>query len=94
MTTTNHLLNAWQSFQREVIPPNAPPVQHDVCRDAFYAGAAALFELVTRVPWSQPGAGGADAVSEDAGAAFLEQINQELQAYARAMARLARELRR
>lgn len=86
MTTTNHLQIAWRTYQRDVIPPGAPAVQHEECRRAFYAGAMALFGLVTRV--------GADAVSEEAGAAFVEALNQELQAYGREMARLARELRR
>lgn len=86
MTTTNHLQLAWLTYQRDVIPKDAPTVQYEECRRAFYAGAAALFGLVTQV--------GEDAVSEEAGAAFLDQINQELQAYGREMARLARELRR
>jgi hypothetical protein len=35
--------NKWLSYRAAVIPLNAPPIQVDECRHAFYAGAAALF---------------------------------------------------
>ena len=73
---------AWRTYQREVIPRNAPAVQHEECRRAFYAGAVALFSLVMDAS--------ADPKSEEEGARVLDQLSQELQAYARAMDRLAR----
>lgn len=75
--------DAWRTYQREVIPRNAPAVQHEECRRAFYAGAFALFSLVMDAS--------ADPKSEAEGAAVLDQLSQELQAYAAAMDRLARK---
>lgn len=39
------ILSDWQSFEREVVPVNAPVIQREECRRAFYAGAAACFTL-------------------------------------------------
>lgn len=36
----------WQSYRRMVVPPDAPDVQVKECRQAFYAGAAILFEAL------------------------------------------------
>lgn len=74
--------DAWSMYQREVIPKNAPAVQHEECRRAFYAGAFALFALALDAS--------ADHKSEAEGAAVLDQISQELRAYARAMEQQAR----
>lgn len=39
------IFQEWQSYAREVVPPNAPEVQREECRRAFYAGAMAAFTL-------------------------------------------------
>jgi len=36
----------WKSYERDVVPPDAPAVQREECRRAFYAGAFAMFGLV------------------------------------------------
>lgn len=36
----------WRTYARNVLPPDAPTVQHTECRRAFYAGAWALFWAV------------------------------------------------
>ena len=46
-------------------------------REAFYCGAAAVFELVTRVA--------PESVSEDEGARMLQRIEDELVTFARSM---------
>lgn len=83
---STRILAAWQSFERAVIPPEAPPLQHEECRRAFYAGAAAMFSLVADV--------GEDAVSEEAGVQMVAALNQELRAYMQDLERLDREGRR
>lgn len=40
------LFTEWRSFERDVVPANAPPVQREECRRAFYAGAAAMRKAV------------------------------------------------
>jgi hypothetical protein len=40
------LLAGWQSYDRGVIPADAPPVQHEECRRSFYAGAWLMFNLM------------------------------------------------
>jgi hypothetical protein len=63
----------WESYRTQVLPKHAPPIQIMECRRAFYAGAEAFFRCVFDVS-------GAD-VSEDAGAEYLETLNQELQRF-------------
>lgn len=60
----------WKQFDRESIPRTAPPIQRQEMRRAFYAGAAALLHLAKGL--------GDDEVSEDAGAAVLEAMQQEI----------------
>ena len=36
----------FQEYRREVIPVDAPQVQIDECRKAFYAGAWALMDVI------------------------------------------------
>jgi len=33
----------WETYRRDVLPANAPPVQVRECRIAFYGGATALY---------------------------------------------------
>jgi hypothetical protein len=34
----------WEGYAKAVLPPEAPPVQAQECRRAFYAGAGAALE--------------------------------------------------
>ena len=36
----------WQSYANKVVPADAPAIQREECRRAFYAGAAAMLALV------------------------------------------------
>ena len=40
------LADQWTEFSKEFVPANAPPVQTQECRRAFYAGAAAFFSTI------------------------------------------------
>ena len=40
------LADQWMEFSKEFVPANAPPVQTQECRRAFYAGAAAFFSTI------------------------------------------------
>lgn len=64
----------WDTYMARVLPPDAPAVQRQETRRAFYAGAAqmlALFDWIST-----------DAVSEDEGVELLERLHVELRAYA------------
>jgi hypothetical protein len=37
---------SWASYQAEVVPADAPAVQREECKRAFYAGAQAMFTAV------------------------------------------------
>ncbi len=64
---------AWVSYERDVIPAAAGPKQRKETRLAFYAGAQALLGLVDGVA--------IDDISEDQGAAMIECLHLELQAF-------------
>ena len=38
----------WSSYQAEVVPAEAPDVQREECKRAFYAGAQAMFNEVMK----------------------------------------------
>lgn len=59
----------WQSFWLAVAPANAPPVQEQEMRRAFYAGCWAMLQTCEAI--------GADDVSEEAGVAILEELDAE-----------------
>jgi hypothetical protein len=74
MYETREAAQKWESYLREVIPAAAPDVQIQECRRAFYAGAQGMFTAMYHVS--------TDDISEDQGAEHLEELNQELQAFA------------
>lgn len=63
----------WESYAAAVIPKDAPTVQIQECRRAFYAGAMAMntVYLSTSTP----------DVSESAGVQIVEGVQQELKAF-------------
>lgn len=71
------ILDHWNDYRREVIPADAPAVQIQECRRAFYAGAQAFLACLL--------AASADDVGEDEGAALLETYVQELQDFKHAV---------
>lgn len=40
------LFREWQSYERDIVPADAPRAQREESRRAFYAGAAAMFALM------------------------------------------------
>jgi hypothetical protein len=68
------LAEQWQSYEAGVIPRTASPVQRVESRRAFYAGAQALFEILTR------GASDGDEVTDDDEQLML-RVNAEIQAF-------------
>ena len=50
------LKEQWESFNREVIPSDAGPIQREEMRRAFYAGAQAAFRGILAMldPGSEP----------------------------------------
>lgn len=64
---------AWRDYMTKVIPVNAPAVQLEESRRCFYAGAAAIFDVMTNI--------GDDSVSEVEGVARLESITAEMNEY-------------
>ena len=64
----NTVQEQWGSFQTMVIPENAPPVQIQEMKRAFYGGVEAMMRIQFNI---------AD-LSEDAGVAILEETRKEL----------------
>lgn len=59
----------WASFERGIMPSNAPDVQRIETKRAFYAGFLKSFALVKEI---------GQALEEDAAVAELERIEREL----------------
>jgi hypothetical protein len=69
LRTDTTLGEEWADYLKGVIPSNAPDVQVQECKLAFYAGAYVMFGLVSNAS--------AEAPDEDTGARRLEAIRQE-----------------
>ena len=79
MTYTNQgartIAEMWTEFSTTLVPVDAPAVQRESMRLAFYAGAEALFNSVM---WA---VGGDDCPSE-VGEAYLTARTEEIKAFA------------
>lgn len=64
----SRILEGWQSYERDVVPPTAPNVQREECRRAFYAGA---FEMFCRMME-------ATELSDDGAEQRLTELDQEV----------------
>lgn len=62
----------WKEFWRMVKPANASDIQRKEMRRAFYAGNNAMLHMVQHI---------ADVNDEDAGAAELQKLDNELNAF-------------
>lgn len=69
----NTIAEQWALFEASVMPKNAPPIQRQEMRRAFYSGAAALLRIQLVI--------GSETVSEDAGVAILQGLHEELHAF-------------
>lgn len=63
----------WESYRREVLPADAPDIQVQECRRAFYAGAKAVVAIVTEI--------GDDSVTEDQGLDILTGLHEECRTF-------------
>lgn len=61
----------WRSYHRRVLPPDAGPIQVRETRRAFYAGAAMMFGMVSKV--------GDDDRSEAESMEVMDRIWAEIQ---------------
>jgi hypothetical protein len=67
------VFDMWTTFRGEVLQEITNPIQIEETRRGFYAGAAAMLDLIVRVT--------PDDVSEDQGVEMLEALHQELRAF-------------
>lgn len=69
----------WKSYREDVMAGDAPPIQVQECRRAFYAGAQAFLSLL--MSKLEP-----DAEPTEADLQMMDEIHEELQQFARAVA--------
>lgn len=74
----NTIAEQWALFSAAVMPKDAPPVQRQEMRRAFYAGAEAALRMQFAI--------GDKAVSEDAGVAIIEGWHDECRRFAQQVA--------
>jgi hypothetical protein len=67
----------WESYNKEVVPATASPIQRQELRRAFYAGAGSMMGLVYDL--------GDDSISEDAGIAVMQGLVDEAHAFKNAV---------
>jgi hypothetical protein len=67
------LIQAWESYERDVMPHDAGHSQRVETRRAFYAGAQAVLQMALAI--------GEDSVSEAQGVFALEVLRQECEAF-------------
>lgn len=65
------VFDLWKTYERDVLPKDAPMIQREECRRAFYAGAYGSFGLVMEA--TEPD-------SEDDCEANLQALQDEMQA--------------
>jgi len=65
----------WGSFERLVLPVDAPPIQVQEMRRAFYGGAQIMLLALMEI--------GDNDVSEEAGANIIEGYSQEMSEFSK-----------
>lgn len=70
----NTIKKRWESYRYLVLPENASEVQISECRNAFYAGAWALFVEIAKASLD---------TDPDFSRAKIRDLNAELKAYMR-----------
>lgn len=76
------ILDAWLSFEADVIPLTAPSIQHVEMRRAFYSGAIAILQYTEQI---------GEIPDELTGMRMLERLHIEKRAFINEMDRLAKE---
>jgi hypothetical protein len=74
----NMIADGWGRFEKLVLDSNAPPIQRQEMRRAFYAGVH-LALMIARDLIGDP------EVSEEVGIAALNSMHDEIQAFNRAI---------
>lgn len=74
----NTIAEQWATFESLVMPKDAPPVQRQEMRRAFYSGAEAMLRLQY--------AAGDPGVSEEGGVMMLEGWHDECRIFAQQVA--------
>lgn len=69
MLKTPSAQKLWEKFQTEAIPRSAPDIQKREMQKAFYVGMASLLNTLENLD---------ESLSEEEGAAILEDYKQEL----------------
>ena len=72
------LQEAWSEFAAGIIPPNAPPMQREEMKKAFYGGAWIILSMMLNEI-------GPESVSEDEGMRRLQSWHDECHAFARSV---------
>jgi hypothetical protein len=67
------IAEAWVSYMDDVIPKDAPAVQIQESKRAFFGGAALVLQFALAL--------GDDDVSEDEGVELLESLRRECEAF-------------
>lgn len=75
----NTIAEQWELLERAVMLKDAPPVQRQEMRRAFYSGAGAILHM----QWS---ISGDKSISEDAAVAIMEGWHDECQRFAQQVA--------
>jgi hypothetical protein len=75
MSQVESVAQAFDSYRKNVIPQDAPPVQVEECRRAFYAGSYTMLMNVSANI-------GDDSTSEEDGIVQLEALKAECEAFA------------
>lgn len=70
----NTITEQWALFESSVMPKDAPPIQRQEMRRAFYSGAEAMLRIQHAIA--------SGTVSEDAGVAILQGLHEELHGFA------------
>jgi hypothetical protein len=73
MPANDRLMKLWDSLAQAILPPDVHPVQYTEMRRAFFGGAQAVLGVMIQIS--------ADNVSEEEGAAVLQELSMELDAF-------------
>jgi len=65
----------WASFEKDILPANAPPVQRQEMRRAFYAGSFGVLTAMLHVV-------GSNEVGMEEGVLILDRLYNECKAFA------------
>lgn len=71
---TDTVKSAWEAFEARVMPDDPAPIQVQMMRRSFYAGAFAMLMMLSNI-------GDDPSIDEDAGVARLEAYRKECERF-------------